>query len=1077
MKKAQQLIAIFVLLTLIFTTVVATQRVHAAGIIVNTNADNTTTDGLCTLREAITNANNNVATYPDCIAGSGDDTITFAGNYTITLSSSLPDITDATHSLTITGNGDTNTILQSASSADTATYRIVKINGATTTATLEYMTLRYGVETSGGAINVASASLTLNYVTVSDNEVKDKDGSNLGLNGGAISINSGSLTINNSTLSNNSATSSDTNTNPRGSGGAIFIGSGTLTLNNTTVSGNSASRGGGGLFSNGGTIYVNYSTIANNTSDSTNGTAYSSLDGGGINRNAGAINLKSSIVAGNQKYNSTTDASADCSGTITSQGYNLTGSSTGCSLAGTGDVTVSPSTVFTSLLSSLADNGGQTYTHALVIGGAAVDVIPNGTNSCGTSPFDYDQRGGTRPYNSNCDIGAYELKTVEGVSTSGSDSGDCTVTDCASIAYAYTKSQAGNTINVAAGTYTETSEFDITKNLTISGAGATNTFVQAAASAGIATHRFYKIIGSGITVNIQNLTLRYGVQASGGALNAASGTLNLNNVILSDNQVNNSISPGFSGLNGGAISNNGATINITNSAIINNSVTTNDITSNVRGSGGGLFIGSGILTLNNVTVSGNSAIRGGGGVFANGGTLNINYSTIANNTSQNTNLSALTTVDGGGVGRAGGTINLKSSIVAGNKQYTTDNDCSTAGINSSGYNLTGSGTGCSLAGTGDVTVSPSTVFTTVLGSLANNGGNTYTHALIDSGAAVDVIPNGTNSCGTSPFDDDQRSSTRPYNSKCDIGAYESTTVPTATPTNTPTGTDTETPTPTLTPTITDTATPTDTATETPTDTDTPTSTLTPIFTETATPTETATETPTDTDTPTPTETATDTPTATPTLTATPTFTRTPTKTPTKTRTPSTVTITLTSIALQDGWVLEKSETSGIGATMNSTGKTFNLGDDATKKQYRGILSFTTGGIPDNATVTSVILKVKKSSIVGGGNPVSLFQGFMADIKNSTFGTAALQTADFQTLGTATYGPFSGTLVSNVYSINLTAGKLNINKYTGSGGLTQIRLRFKLDDNNNAVANYLSLYSSNSTTAANRPQLVITYTVP
>jgi hypothetical protein len=36
-----------------------------------------------------------------------------------------------------------------------------------------------------------------------------------------------------------------------------------------------------------------------------------------------------------------------------------------------------------------------------------------------------------------------------------------------------------------------------------------------------------------------------------------------------------------------------------------------------------------------------------------------------------------------------------------------------------------------------------------------------------------------------------------------------------------------------------------------------------------------------------------------------------------------------------------------------------------------------------------------------------------------------------------------------------------------------RLRFKLGDNNNALANYLSLYSGNAG-AANRPQWVIQY---
>ncbi|MBI3153480.1 MAG: hypothetical protein HYZ21_15210, partial [Chloroflexi bacterium] len=46
----------------------------------------------------------------------------------------------------------------------------------------------------------------------------------------------------------------------------------------------------------------------------------------------------------------------------------------------------------------------------------------------------------------------------------------------------------------------------------------------------------------------------------------------------------------------------------------------------------------------------------------------------------------------------------------------------------------------------------------------------------------------------------------------------------------------------------------------------------------------------------------------------------------------------------------------------------------------------------------------------------------------------------------------------------------------NGGLTQIRLRFKLDDNNNAIANYLSLFSGNAPLAS-RPQLIIEYHLP
>ena len=44
------------------------------------------------------------------------------------------------------------------------------------------------------------------------------------------------------------------------------------------------------------------------------------------------------------------------------------------------------------------------------------------------------------------------------------------------------------------------------------------------------------------------------------------------------------------------------------------------------------------------------------------------------------------------------------------------------------------------------------------------------------------------------------------------------------------------------------------------------------------------------------------------------------------------------------------------------------------------------------------------------------------------------------------------------------------------GLTQIRLRFKLDDDGNRAADYLKLYSGNAT-AASRPQLSVTYYMP
>ncbi len=306
----------------------------------------------------------------------------------------------------------------------------------------------------------------------------------------------------------------------------------------------------------------------------------------------------------------------------------------------------------------------------------------------------------------------------------------------------------------------------------------------------------------------------------------------------------------------------------------------------------------------------------------------------------------------------------------------------------------------------------------------------------------------------------------------------STVTPTETKTDTPTPTDTMTSTPSQT--ATDTAIPTDTVTSTvtPTETMTLTATLTAthISTATFTPTETVTSTTTasSTFTTTPSQTPTQTPTLTATVTSTPTSTNTVTKTPTKTRTPTTFTMTFTSMAAQDGWVLESAENSDMGGVMNSKAATFNIGDDASRRQYRSILSFNTGNIPSNATITGMTLNVKKQAIIGTGNPITIFGGFMADIKNNAFGITTLQATDFQTAGTVTYGPFSVSPFNNIYSLHLTTGKLKLNPLTA---LTQIRLRFKLDDNNNTTANYLSLYSGNTTVAADRPQLVVTYTVP
>jgi probable HAF family extracellular repeat protein len=270
----------------------------------------------------------------------------------------------------------------------------------------------------GGMYNALNSNPILTSVTFDANTAGDRgggmynsnsspnvtstlfNGNNASNFGGGMFNSSGSPTLTNVTFSGNLASSA---------GGGLYINGGTVMLNTSTISGNSANQG-GGIYNFAG-LTLNYSTVANNTSDSDNN---GNGDGGGIYIGQ-PVNLNSSIVAGNKKGPSgVSDATADCAGTITSQGYNLTGVGTGCGLGSTGDVTVTPANVFTNVLDALANNGGATQTHAVIVSSSnpALNAIPSGTNDCGIAPFDLDQRVEARPFGTNCDIGSYEAQSA-----------------------------------------------------------------------------------------------------------------------------------------------------------------------------------------------------------------------------------------------------------------------------------------------------------------------------------------------------------------------------------------------------------------------------------------------------------------------------------------------------------------------------------------------------------------------------------------------------------------------------------------------------------------------------------------
>jgi hypothetical protein len=209
-------------------------------------------------------------------------------------------------------------------------------------------------------------------------------------------------------------------------GGGIDNGfGGTLTLTNSTVSGNSSDVQGGGLFNDGTATVVN-STITDN------GTAW---EGGGIwGGSSGGLTLSRSLVVGNVAFGDSSidgDGSEihDPNGVITADDYNVLGHDLLDDAQAFFDFTPGASartltsdgadpTALADIRGPLADNGGPTFTHALVAGSPAIDFAPSADCAGATPIAGLDQRGATRsaeiPGTGNdggpnlCDAGAYE---------------------------------------------------------------------------------------------------------------------------------------------------------------------------------------------------------------------------------------------------------------------------------------------------------------------------------------------------------------------------------------------------------------------------------------------------------------------------------------------------------------------------------------------------------------------------------------------------------------------------------------------------------------------------------------------
>lgn len=181
---------------------------------------------------------------------------------------------------------------------------------------------------------------------------------------------------------------------------------------------------------------------------------------------------------------------------------------------------------------------------------------------------------------------------------------------------------------------------------------------------------------------------------------------------------------------------------------------------------------------------------------------------------------------------------------------------------------------------------------------------------------------------------------------------------------------------------------------------------------------------------------------------------------------------------QDGFVTESEEDSDVGLTANSFSNTLLVGDTAQRKQQIGILSFNTAAIPADAFIVDAQISMTVFSV---SNQPETLGNLVVDMrcpnKGSFYGTSVnLEPADFQSFSfleeVATLTPVAGVSFGDVVSGSLdAAGRRAINR----DGVTQFKVRFQLDDNNDERADWIGFYTGSTANAASqRPTLTVTW---
>ncbi|MCP4358984.1 MAG: DUF11 domain-containing protein [Chloroflexi bacterium] len=762
-------------------------------------------DGLCSLIEAILNANDQVngLPYPDCLPGdpTGEDIVELAAATTYTLTTIYASDTGLpTIDTEIIIDGNDSTISRDTTASSFRIFRVLSPG----VLTIRDTTLMNGIASMGGAIysegtiNLVRSILTNNesisilYVGGGGIMVRDGTGTindttfilNNAWSGGAIFTRNSNITVTNSSFITNtvnywggaiyiykgngsfsSMNNSFTGNSAAIGGGAIYAGGDSMEVIGSTFTYNQATDFGGAVLSRGIDITIRNSTFYSNTAD-LGGALYNSYDAGNLNLNVNNSTLSNnSANTGGGLYNNSSNTTTlqntiianstsggDCfndGGTVNVTTNNLIEDGS-CSATLTGDPELGP----------LADYGGDTLTMPLALSSPALNAGDNAT--CEST----DQRGVGRFIDPVCDIGAYEgalcptsLPVIPA---------DDTLMLITVVNLTQLYCPGLDTITLTANsTYTFTTYIDDTDGfnalpsivapLTIEGNGST--LVRSSAD----EFRFFHVANTGSLV-LNDLTMENGDidslpsrDRSGGAVAVFNG-----NLTVSNNTLINNTASGGAAIYGIGIA---TSITVAHTLFANNI----SINSDAGGRGGAFRIDDGgTATIYNSTFDSNTTDSFGGAMYTDG-TVTVTNSTFNNNSSTN------------GSSQAGGIYTL-GAFTSRNNIFANSSgggDCyrQSGTFTAQGNNLDTDGTCLTAAGSNFITADP------LLGPLQNNGGAVDTLAIGASSPALNVGDNNYAPADLVDIDNDgDTTELSPYDQRgvgferiigaIDLGAYE-----------------------------------------------------------------------------------------------------------------------------------------------------------------------------------------------------------------------------------------------------------------------------------------------------------------